>query len=492
VRPGFLDRVVGTVRPAWVPVLLAYYCYGASTITAVADVFLQKDALGITPAEAAGIAFWLGLPWSMKMVVGVGSDAYPILGSRRVAYMLLGAAATLAGYLGVAFVVTTKTGYLVASVLIAVGFMIQDVIADALSVEVAQSDEELGQIQTLGRMALLLGGISVGYLSGVLAGTLGARATFAVGGILPVLVAASVPLVRRAPRRPRLGPESKAVTPADDGKGRSPLGGGRARFVLLIGLGYAALGVALQGLGVPFAQEAILAVSVVLIGVLLSVIGISRAVVVASIVIFLFRATPGVGQGYSYWAIDGLGFDQEFLGVLAQVGSVVSLAGLLVFRKTIVRRPVSFTLLWVVVAGTVLSLPNIGLFYGLHEALGISARTLAFIDTTISAPLGQLAMVPMLVLIARTAPAGAEATIFAVMASLMNLALSTSQLFTRYLNELFAVSQQDYSNLGRLMITVALLGLAPLLALPLLTREERRSPPPPRPEAARAPVAETP
>jgi hypothetical protein len=180
-----------------------------------------------------------------------------------------------------------------------------------------------------------------------------------------------------------------------------------------------------------------------------------------------------VGQGYSYWAVDRLGFDEKFLGVLAQVTAVLSLVGLLVFRKTIVKRPVSFTLFWVVVAGTVLYLPNLGLFYGLHEWLGISARALAFVDTTISAPLTQLTMVPMLVLIAKSAPRGAEATTFAIMASLMNLALSASQLFTQYLNDAFHVTQQDYSNLGRLMIIVGVINLLPLLALPLLWSQER-------------------
>jgi hypothetical protein len=214
-------------------------------------------------------------------------------------------------------------------------------------------------------------------------------------------------------------------------------------------------------------------VSVALVGLLLQRVGISRGVAVASIVIFLFRATPSVGQGYSYFAIDRLGFDPRFLGLLAQVSSVLSLAGLLVFRKSIVQRPVSFTLGWVVVAGVILYLPNIGLFYGVHEWLGVSARTFALIDTTISAPLGQLTMVPMLILIAKTAPRGAEATMFAIMASLMNLALSASQLFTQYLNDLFQVTQQDYSNLGLLMITVGLVSLLPLLALPLLWTAEQ-------------------
>jgi MFS family permease len=451
---------IGGFRSAYLPVLLTYFCYGASSVTAVALLFFEKDTLKLTPSEAAGIAFWLGLPWSMKMVAGVASDVHPIFGSRRGSYLLLGSLCTLAGYAWLAGAVQTKAAYLAASVLVTVGLMVQDVVADALSVEVARDDEEMGQIQTLGRIVLLAGGIGVGYLSGFLAGTIGPRLTFACAMALPLIVAASVLFI---PRETRARPVR-----TEDG----PFGGGKARLVLLVGLGYAAFGVALQLGEVPYAEEIVLAVSAGLISFLLARIGISRGVVVAALVIFLFRATPAVGQGYSYWAVDRLGFDQRFLGWLAQVSSILSLAGLLLFRKTIVRRPVSFTLLWVMIASAVLYLPNVGLFYGLHEWLGISARALAFIDTTISAPLAQLTMVPMLVLIAKTAPRGGEATMFAIMASLMNLALSASQLFTQYLNTAFAVTQQDYSNLGRLMITVGVLGLLPLLALPLLWKQE--------------------
>jgi hypothetical protein len=112
-------------------------------------------------------------------------------------------------------------------------------------------------------------------------------------------------------------------------------------------------------------------------------------------------------------------------------------------------------------------------FYGVNEWFGVSPRVFALIDTTISAPLGQLTMVPILVLIAKSVKPGNEATTFAILASLMNLALSASELCTKYLNEFFSVSQQDYSNLGLLMITVGIVGLPPLCALPLLRREER-------------------
>jgi hypothetical protein len=464
---GVVRRLLGGVRLAYLPVLVTYFCYGASGINAIALLYFQKDVLGITPAEAAGIAFWVALPWSTKMVAGVASDVHPILGSRRFAYLLLGALLSFAGYAWLATTASTKGTYLAALVISTVGFMVQDVVADALSVEVARTEEEMKQIQALGRMALLVGTIAVGYLSGWLAGAVGARTVFALSLVLPLLVMAAAWLIPRAPARP--------PADADAPNPPNPLSPGNSRLVVLGGLAYAGLGVLLEALSVPFGQEIILVVSATIIVLLLRRVGISRGVAVAAFAIFCFRAVPGAGQGFNYWAIDHLGFDGEFLGVLAQVSSVLSLVGLIVFRKPITHRPVSYTLFWVTIAGAVLYLPTIGLFYEAYRWFGLSPRTFAFIDTTISAPLGQLSMVPMLALIARTAPRGAEATMFAIMASLMNLALSASELGTRYLNQVFGVSQHDYSGLGRLLIAVGLIGLLPLLALPLLRREEATS-----------------
>ena len=75
-------------------------------------------------------------------------------------------------------------------------------------------------------------------------------------------------------------------------------------------------------------------------------------------------------------------------------------------------------------------------------------------------------MIPMLAWIANSAPANLKATFFAVMASFSNLALAAAQLGTRYLNQVFTVTRGDYGELGILMITVTLIGLAlPLVAV---------------------------
>ena len=74
-RLSLVRRLLGNVRPAYGPVLVTYFCYGASAITGVALVFFQKDALALTPAEVAELAFWLGLPWSVGISRGVAVAA---------------------------------------------------------------------------------------------------------------------------------------------------------------------------------------------------------------------------------------------------------------------------------------------------------------------------------------------------------------------------------------------------------------------------------
>jgi len=79
----------------------------------------------------------------------------------------------------------------------------------------------------------------------------------------------------------------------------------------------------------------------------------------------------------------------------------------------------------------------------------------------------------MLAWIANSAPANLKATFFAVMASFTNLALSLSQLGTKYMNDIYVVSREvhdqassaiqtpaDYSQLGSLLIVQLILGLA--------------------------------
>ena len=181
--------------------------------------------------------------------------------------------------------------------------------------------------------------------------------------------------------------------------------------------------------------------------------------------------------------------------LLSLIGSSLALFGMFIFRRFMAEKSIFYVVGFLTVVGSLLSIPIIGMFYGLHEWTArltygvVDARFIAVVDTAIESPLGQVAMIPMLAWIANSAPAHLKATFFAVMASFTNLALSLSSLGTKYLNQFFIISREvmdpltgntitpaDYSELGILLLTVTSLGLIlPLGTIFLVNRFSLRS-----------------
>ena len=84
-------------------------------------------------------------------------------------------------------------------------------------------------------------------------------------------------------------------------------------------------------------------------------------IVYAAIIIFAFRATPSVGEGYRWFAIDVLGFDEGFYGVLQQLGAAIAIVAAWLLSDLITRKPAATVLLWLTVLGTILTLPSLAL-----------------------------------------------------------------------------------------------------------------------------------
>src|SRR5205807_6245883 len=203
-----------------------------------------------------------------------------------------------------------------------------------------------------------------------------------------------------------------------------------------------------------------------------------------AVLVFVFRAMPGPGAGSTWWMIDQLGFDQQFLAELSLIGSVLTLAGLFIFRRFMAERSIAYIVGSLTIATTVIGAPVVGTYYGLHHWTAahtggiVDARMIVLIDTALESPLGQIAMVPMLAWIANSAPDRLKATFFAVMASFTNLALAAAQLGTKYLNQALVVTREvrdasgaittpaDYSQLGTLLVLTTVISLmVPMLAI---------------------------
>lgn len=474
-----LMRPIRAFRPAYVPLVMVYFAYGALGLIDVTRDFWIKEQLRLSPSDLASIGVWLTLPWTIKMVFGELVDCVPIFGSRRKVYIVIGAMFTAAGLLTLAgaaggwlsFLVPDQL-YVLGALLIVLGTVIQDVVADAMSTEVVKRVDatgqprpdnevrsELGMVQVLGRLALSAGIVAVAGLSGILAGLFDRQTVFLMGLVIPAISITGTLLVRKEPTE---------IRPID----WRILGGGLifGAMVLAIALG-----------GVPYGQEVIFLLSMVVICTML--VFVTReldhksrmAILYTSIIIFAFRATPGVGDGYFWWTLDVLEFDENFYGALRQTGAVLAILGMWLFSRQLTEYSVTKTLFWLAIIGTLLSLPSLGLYYGVHEwterSFGFGARTIALIDTVASSPFAQLSMIPLLTLIAFYAPPGHRATWFALMASLMNLALAAGQLQTKYLNQIFAVQRGEYNELGALLIAALTLGFVlPIGTILLLGR----------------------
>lgn len=472
-------RPVRALKTAYLPLLMVYFAYGALGIIDVARDMWVKESLTLSPAELAGIGVWLSLPWTIKMVFGQLVDSVPILGSQRRAYVLIGAAlsalgmVTLAGAAGGWLpALRPDQAYVSGALLIVLGAVVQDVVADAMSSEVVERTDaagnrrpdaeiraDLGMVQVLGRLSLGIGILSVAGLSGWLAQHMSRETVFLIGLVIPLVSITGILLYRG---------ETAERQPLD----WRILGGG---------LGFGAFVVSVALGGVPYAQEVVFVGSMAVVVTMLHLVTrdidpkTRSSILFASVIIFAFRATPGVGDGYFWWSLDVLKFDEAFYGVLRQTAAVIAILAMWLFSKQLTEYSVTTVLFWIAMAGTILSLPNIGLFYGLADwtqaNFGFGARTIALVDAATSSPFAQLSMIPLLTLVAYYAPEGRRATWFALMASLMNLALVAGQLQTKYLNQIFTVGRGHYAELGPLLVTATVIGFVVPVAVILMFRK---------------------
>jgi len=516
------------MRWSYLPPLMVYVAAGIQGLTGIVGTFFVKDYLGLSAEFLAALGFWAFVPWSLKMPIGHLVDLIwrfkawlVVLGAALIATSLLIMAALIGNREWMASMWSLNAWYVLAALLSPVGYVLQDVVADAMTVEAVPHVDDSGRptppeqlkrmhttMQTLGRVAIIGGTVLVALINlWVFKGSdaLPAaekltlyRNVYLLALIIPVvsvagLVSAAL-LYQRQVRQ--LVANGLSITEAA-ARLRPEMAETRPNWWILGGsLVFVALTLTLGMSDWAYSQEAIFLGSTAIILWLMKRLVSAldprarQTLVGTAVVIFLFRATPSAGPGVSWWMIDELKFDGQFFSVLSLIGSTLTLFGMFAFRRFMAERPITYVVGFLTLAGFVLSLPTLGMSMGVHHWTAsvtggvVDARFIALVDTALESPLGQIAMIPMLAWIANAAPSNLKATYFAVMASFTNLALSASQLGTKYVNQWFTITREikdpatqavqtaaNYSDLTPLLTTVIVLGLLmPLSGLWLARR----------------------
>jgi len=511
------------LRWSYLPPLMVYLAAGVSGLTAIVGTFFIKDYLNLSAAFLASLGFWAGLPWALKMPLGhlvdliwkykaylVGLGAAVIAASLLIMFGLIGHTEFMVSIMPV------EAWFVTSVILGPVGYVIQDVVADAMTVEAVPEQDENGNdidsdqlkilhttMQTLGRFAIIGGTVLVSLANVILFSDVDRLDSTAridlyaniylYALVIPAISIAGVILARlqHSYRNARIRKLNHTPISAH----QRP----EINWSILLGsLVFVVFSLSVGTSGIGYAQEIVFAGSVGIILFLMKRLirflqPEKRLMIVGTaIIIFTFRAVPSPGPGLTWFEIDQLLFNEQFLSILSLIASILTLVGIILLRPFMANNSIARIIVILSIAGTVLFLPSIGMYYGLHEWTAtysggiVDAKFIAIINTAVESPLGQVSMIPLLAWIARNAPAHMKATFFAVFASFTNLALSASALGTKYLNEAFVVTRDvkdklsdaivttaDYSELGMLLITVLLITLVIPIGMVVIIQNSR-------------------
>ena len=500
----------------YLPPLMVYVAAGISGLTGIVGTFFVKDYLNLSAAFLAGLGFWAGIPWALKMPLGHLVDLiwerknYMVyLGASLIALSLMIMYGLIIHTETMAEIFSVETWFVISVILAPVGYVVQDVVADAMTVEAVPLSDEQGidyskdqvkimhtTMQTLGRFAIIGGTVLVALANVILfrdvesleqAKKINLYGSIYIYALIIPLVSIFGVILAKYLRNKKIkilksqGLEFKNERGTEKTKVNWWILGGSLIFVIFT--------LSVGSFNVPFAQEIVFIGSVVIILFLMFKLikelpeELRLTIVGTAVIIFIFRAMPGPGPGLTWFEIDVLKFNEQFFSVLSLLASVLTLAGIVLLRPFMAKNSIAKIIVILSIAGSILFLPSVGMYYGFHDWTSsltggvVDAKFIALINTALESPLGQISMIPLLAWIAKNAPAHLKATFFAVFASFTNLALSASALGTKYLNQVFTVTREvkdkvsgeiqttaDYSELGILLIVVTLL----TLILPIL------------------------
>ena len=508
----------------YLPPLMIYLAAGISGLTGIVGTFFVKDYLNLSAAFLAGLGFWAGIPWALKMPLGHLVDLiwnkknYMVfVGASLISLSLIIMYGLIIHTEWMSSILSVETWFVISVLLAPIGYVVQDVVADAMTVEAVPLVDDNGNkfsrdeiklmhttMQTLGRFAIIGGTVLVALANVILfkgvdeleqadkISLYGSIYIYAL--IIPIVSVLGIFLasyLKNQKKRKLIeqGLEgNQDYAPSEKTEVNWWILGGSLVFVIFtLGIG---------SFKVPFAQEIVFVGSMAIILFLMNKLvkelpqDLRLTVVGTAIIIFIFRATPGPGPGLSWFEIDVLEFNEQFFSVLSLIASVLTLVGIILLRPFMANNSIARIIVILSVAGAILFLPSVGMYYGFHNWTSsitngvVDAKFIAILNTALESPLGQVSMIPLLAWIAKNAPSHLKATFFAVFASFTNLALSASALGTKYLNEIYVITREvkdkvtnailttaDYSDLGILLITVTLITLIiPIMFVVIIQR----------------------
>ncbi len=402
--------------PELLAILTVYFVQGILGLSRLAVSFFLKDELHLSPAQVGALLGVAALPWVVKPLFGFLSDGLPLFGYRRRSYLVLSGILGTLAWVALATLVQDAWTATLAILLSSISIAISDVIADSIVVERVRGESmaQSGSLQSLTWAVSALGGLITAYLSGWLLQQFNTQTVFWITAAFPLIVCGVAGWIVETPLLPSLDAKRPVI------------------------------GTQIKQVWQAMKQKAIW---------------------LPTLFVFLWQATPSSESAFFFFVTNDLGFQPEFLGRVRLVTSLAALLGIWLYQRFFKAVPFRVILGWTTVLASALGMTTLLLVTHTNRALGIDDHWFSLGDSLILTVMGQIAFMPVLVLSARLCPPGIEATLFALLMSIWNLAGLLSHELGALLTQWLGVTE---TNFEQLWLLVVLTNLSTLLPLPFL------------------------
>lgn len=457
---------IKSLRAKYLPLLFVYFANSFCIFSQIAETFWFKNDLFLTAEQIISITIWANIPWTTKIFFGQILDSVKILGSRRHIYIII---AVIIMFLGNIITISVANGWsflnnyfstyellIIAGVLIQLGLVIQDLVADTLCYEVvdkidangnardeAEIKQEIGDVQILSRIFDIVGSISATLIGGIIA------SKFSYGVIsyfIPIASIISILGVLITKKEPKVIAEPVNIILFIAGS------------IYLLFIGFISLS------NLKYAQEIIFFVGTIIVSLSLNIICShldrqqKKEIFGILLVLFTMRIMPSYSPGVEWWQIDVLKITPEDFALFNQVSIILGLIAVIFIARQVLSYNLVIVLLCFNAIHCILQLPLIGIHFGLEkwllEVLNISPKICVLIDKIAEGPFKRLEFLILCTVITYYAPKHNIASWFALSMSLTSLSfVSGSRIIKKILSKEYIIERGYYNNVMELMIT---------------------------------------
>ena len=362
---------------------------------------LLKNELHAGRAANAAFFFWAGLAWYFKPFAGIFTDAFPIFGSRRKSYILGATTLAVLSWFVLAVTPHQYSKLLAVSIVINTFMVVASTVVGGYMVEIAQATSGSGRLTAIREFVQQGCFIFVGPTAGKLASIAFGWTAAACGGVMFLLVPATILFLHEQPVRI----DSSEL-----------LGNARKQLVK---------------------------------------IGSARTMWAAVGLMALFYIAPGFSTAVFYKQQNELHLNTQAQGYLQLIAGIFGVLAALGYAYLCRRHNLRTLLVWCMLFGTA---ANLG--YLFYSSIG-RARVIEGFNG-FGYTLAELALMDLAV---RATPAGSEGLGFSLMMSVRNLALFGTDWFGSKLLDQYHLSFNSLviANSATTLITVPLVFLLPLV-----------------------------